>query len=180
MQSWCFLTCRIKIQYQNGSACNHCDAQIENDRVRPITSSLFRRSISSHPSIGQVLNNIRPEDVLTELLLLYKIQRLESGARVPVFMSAPLVSLEGQGGAFKLLRARKREAITPQGTRDGKRTRERGGTQAGRSISGTCTIRQKRRPRSTFARKGGAGSRGLRGIGRTGVGVSEVTVAYWE
>lgn len=84
------------------------------------------------------------------------------------------------GGAFKLLRARKRQAITPQGTRDWKRTRERGGTRAGRSISGTCTIRQRRRPRSTFARTGGAGSRGLRGTARTVADVSEVTLAIWE
>lgn len=115
MQVWQSLICRIKIQYQNGNAFNHCDVQSKDDRAGSIASSLFRRSISSHPSIGQVLNNIRPEDVLTELLLLHKIQRLESGARVAVFMSAPLVSLEGQRGAFKLLRAQKREGITPQG-----------------------------------------------------------------
>jgi hypothetical protein len=60
--------------------------------------------------------------------------------------------------------------------RDRKRTRERGGTRAGKSISGTCTIRQRRRPRSTFARRGGVGSKGLRGIGRTGDAVSLVAM----
>lgn len=72
---------------------NHWDVQSKNDRAGSTIPSLLRRSISSHPGIGQVLNNIRSEDVLTELLLLDKIQCLESGARVPMFMSAPLVSL---------------------------------------------------------------------------------------
>ena len=96
MQVWYFLSCRIKIRYQNGNAFNHCDVQSKNDRARSTTPSLFWRSIGSHPSVGQILHNIRPENVLTELLLLNKVQRLESGARVAVFMSAPLVSLEGQ------------------------------------------------------------------------------------
>jgi hypothetical protein len=95
MLVWYF-ACRIRIQYQNGSAFNHCDVQSQNDRARSTTPSLLRRGVSSHPSIGQVLNNIRPQNVLTELLLLDQIQRLESGARISTFMSAPLVSLEGQ------------------------------------------------------------------------------------
>jgi len=63
------------------------------------------------------------------------------------------------------------------------RTREKGGTRAARSISGTCTIRQKRRPQSTFARTGGAGSRGWRGTGRTEFRVSESVLhggRWWQ
>jgi hypothetical protein len=96
------------------NASKQCDVRSKGGRVIPTSPSLLRRSISSHPSIGQILNNIRPEDVLTELFLLDKIQRLESGARIPVFMSATRFS-HVERGAFKLLRARKREGITPQG-----------------------------------------------------------------
>lgn len=89
-----------------------------------------------------------------------------------MFMSAPRSSPKKE--ALLSFSARGKGRHTASGDR--KRTRERGGTRAGRSISGICTIRQRRRPRSTFARRGGAGSKGLRGIGRTEVGVSLVAV----
>jgi hypothetical protein len=100
---------------------------IEDERPhRSAPPSLPRRSIRSHPSIRQILNNIRPKNILTELLLLHKIQRLESGARVSI-KARCVVSLTMALPSFSAWNSGKERE-------DATRTRERGGTRAGRSI----------------------------------------------
>jgi hypothetical protein len=68
--------CRYNFGCEIDNAFNDQAMFMMHSRGALASTSLLHRRESSHPSIRQILDNVRPEDVFTELLLLNKVQSL--------------------------------------------------------------------------------------------------------